>query len=118
MSDAVWPLSLPQDVDRPYVDTMADNVIRTPMEAGPAKTRPRSTAGVRTIGGTMLLTQAQTETFQTFFEDTVRFGALRFDFPDPRTGETAVVRFTRPPQLTHVAGPTWSLRLDLEVLPS
>lgn len=118
MTDAVWPASLPQDVERPYQETLADNTVTTPMEIGPAKKRRRSTAGVSTLSATVQLTTAQTETLQTFFEDTLAGGALRFDWTHPRTQVAAVFRFAKPPQISHVSGPNWQARLELEVLPS
>ena len=85
MTNPVWPASLPQFVDRPHTEGMPDALLRTPMDAGPAKTRRRFTAGIKPVKAQMDLTAAQAATFETFFDVTLKAGALAFDWVLPRT---------------------------------
>jgi len=87
------------------------------MDAGPAKTRPRFTAGVRPIQIPMIMTDDQVTTLETFYTTTLAGGALKFDFRLPRTGAVVTYRFTGPPQWTLVESKRWRVTLPLEVLP-
>ena len=115
---ATWPATLPQSLSRRgYEEAEGDNVIRTTVDAGPQKRRPRFTAVVRPLQGTMVFTNAQLETFRTFFKTDAFYGALGFTFPDQRGTGTEIVVFASPPRWANVGGDNYRISLDLEIQP-
>lgn len=121
---AVWPAGLPQNLRTSDLqETMPDTVLRTQMDAGPAKARRRFTAAPRPFSGSLVMTQAQVEVFDAFFVDVVAGGALQFEWKFPRTGTICDVRFTNKPQL-RPTGPRaidkseyWIVEVELETVP-
>jgi hypothetical protein len=128
---ATWPLT----VEEPYVlglpenfladsyyESFAKNVLRSPMEVGPPKSRRRSTSGVKELGGVMYMTPDQMAVLTTFFETTLSDGALPFDWTHPRLGSTVTIscQFVEPPSFRrHDDSETigWLVSINLEVLP-
>ena len=118
----VWPVSLPQS-PRPdgYSETCGPNIIRTPMDAGPAKMRRRSRVPDQ-IPCVFPMTKAQVLTFQTFIDDTLR-GTARFGIQHPRKKGTVVeCRVVpdsngRPYSISYIAPNLWNVTLTLEVMP-
>ena len=96
---------------------MPDMVVRTEMDAGPAKLRRRFTAAVRPLKGRIEITRAQAATLETFYVTTLAGGALPFDWTSPRTLETVSMRFVSPPRVGILKGTVWFADLDLEILP-
>jgi hypothetical protein len=119
MSDPVWPLSLPQrPLAEGFHERAADTLVRTQMEAGPAKVRRRFTAGVRTMDLQLRLTGSQVETLDGFHDSTLAGGALAFDWVHPRTDLAIRCRFAEPPSYApYAAGRLWTATLKLEILP-
>ena len=121
---AVWPSSLPQELinDGSYNEEYAPNTIDAPVTQGPAMRRPRYTRAVQLITGYMYMTQAQWDTFKTFYVGTLKGGSLKFNFSGALTTDTiltddggnpllddsdnnlvvpgALVRFVSPPKRT------------------
>ncbi len=114
-----WPGALPT---APLIaglrETLADNVVRTQMDQGPAKVRRRSTGNVKSLQVQYILTAAQKDLLITFFVTTLVDGSLSFDFDDPLAGSSATVRFIGPPTFNAVNATTWSTALALEILPA
>ena len=113
-----WPATLPQNllIDG-FSKSPANLMIRSQMDAGPAKVRRRFTAGVKPIQGEIKLTEAQLDTFKTFFNDTLIGGTLRFDWIDPDDGTTEVeMRFVEPPVWTR-EGDLFVVEMSLEIMP-
>jgi hypothetical protein len=120
MANAEWPASLPQGVTvSGYDETPPDGVLRTQMDVGPDKTRPRNTAEVRKFTlRTPPLTQAQLETLDTFFVTTLARGALPFDWVHPRTGAEATFMFKAPPRYQASSrGSRWAAIMQVELQP-
>lgn len=115
----VWPASLPQKLlVEGYSEGLADGRLISQMDAGPAKVRRRSSAMPRPLQGSMIMTSAQLATMRTFVNTTLIGGSLPFDFPDPATGATLLVRCAGSvPALTNLGGAYWNVSLDLEILP-
>lgn len=116
---ASWPATLPDFTNflqDSYTEALADNVIRTDMEIGPAKVRRRSSAAPQLIEGRLRLKTAQLTVFKTFYEDTIFFGALAFDAVHPRTAAAISARFAVVPQIS-ASGIDWIAALKIEVLP-
>ena len=115
---ATWPVTLPEiPLIAGASETAPDVVIRTQMDAGPAKIRRRFTAGVRKHQMKMILTTAQVAILDDFFVSTLSGGAVAFDWENPRTNVAAEFRFTGPPQYTPVSGSYYDVGFELEELP-
>lgn len=116
-----WPASLPPlPLVQGYRETFADNLVETPMEAGPAKRRRRFTrARPRPLRFPIRLTRDQAATLDDFFHLTCKDGLTPFAHVHPRTGAAVTLQFRAgsPPSLSFRPG-AWTLEtvLDLEVL--
>ncbi|MGE0256916.1 MAG: hypothetical protein AB7N54_20005 [Alphaproteobacteria bacterium] len=118
MPNAEWPDTLPQDVLLDgYDEAFPDVMLRTQMDAGPAKVRRRFTAAVVPMQVTVPLTRTQVATLATFFNDTLEGGTLPFDWVHPRTQDAATFRFTAPPKPRPQSSMAWLAVLQLEILP-
>ncbi len=113
-----WPATLPASplLER-FRETAPNNVVRTEMEQGPAKLRQRTTAAVRTMIVSYLLSKAQVATLEAFYLTTLQGGTAGFDFTHPRTAATVSCRFVRPPEYGIGNGNYFKVALELEVLP-
>ena len=116
---AAWPGTLPViPLVEDFSESPPDVLIRTQMDAGPARVRPRYTAGVRPIMGKIRCTKTQVATLDTFYVTTLVFGSLPFDWISGRTGATVSYRFTKPPQYKpEGTKDLWTVTLELEVMP-
>lgn len=113
----VWPPSLPQQLSRRgYREALPDNVIRTTVDAGPEKRRPRFTAAVKPLRGSMVMTSVQLDTLEAF-QAMIASGAEAFDFPSPRGAGIVSVAFAQPPSWINVGGDNYRVSLDMEVQP-
>jgi hypothetical protein len=70
------------------------NVIRTEMDAGPAKARRRYTVVSKTFSGKLFLSASQRLVLEQFYRAALADGVLRFNFTNPQTLETQEFRFT------------------------
>lgn len=118
MTIPVWPGELPVAplVER-YQEVMADTVIRTKMDQGPAKTRQRSTAGAAELVVSYLLSRSQISVLEAFFLDALGGGSRGFTYMHPRREQPVTARFRKPPQISARNGQYYMARLELEVLP-
>jgi hypothetical protein len=114
---SVWPATLPQKpLQSGWKETFADTGIRTKMEVGPAKTRRRTTAGVKPHEAAFYMTWEEVETLETFYNTTLASGTLEFQWEHPRTGETEDWRFTGPPEIMSW-GTGFQVTFGLEQMP-
>lgn len=116
----VWPLTLPQAPTTGYTESTGALILRTPMDAGPAKQRRRGNRP-DVLGVSFIMSTAQVEALRTFVADTIR-GTARFGFPHPRTQVQAEVRIV--PQdggelfsVSYYTPNHWTVGMSLEVLP-
>lgn len=110
-----WPDTLPQAwLQEGYQETLPEVMIRSEMDAGPAKVRRRFTAQVAPIKSKMVLTAAQKGYLETFFNTTTAGGSLSFTFPHDGSD---ILRFTKSPTFSFKGGLTWTADFDLEKLP-
>jgi hypothetical protein len=94
MTSIIWPTTLPQLFSSEgFTETPPNTTVATEMDVGPKKIRRRSTVGVSTYSGKMLLTQAQTTIFDTFYRTTTHSGSLSFMFSHPRTAVSTEMWF-------------------------
>lgn len=119
MSIPSWPVTLPPYLlQSGYSEALPKNIIRSPMEVGPAKVRRRGTSGVRQISGKQYMTSAELAIFIPFFETDLLYGTLRFSWVWPVDGTTAVeFRFVEAPTITAAGGETFEVSMSLEILP-
>lgn len=103
MATETWPADLPQSMQLSLMETHQAGFIRTPMDAGPAKSRKRFTATTRMHTGTMIMDVDQRASFLTFFESTLEMGSLSFYFTDPGDGNRYTWRFVDVPKFTAIA---------------
>ncbi|MGH6879275.1 MAG: hypothetical protein ACREFM_00050 [Hypericibacter sp.] len=97
MANPVWPVTLPPFVlTEGHQETWGNNLLRTQMDAGEAKARRRFTKDVRPIQVTVEMTTAQVAIFDDFFHNTLKDGAIRFDWVLPRTQAAATFRIIPP----------------------
>jgi hypothetical protein len=87
--------------------------MRSDMGVGPQKLRRRSSSAVRPVSLRLMLTDAQLQVFDDFYDEN---DAVAFDFTDPRTGDTKRARFTSPPSY-NLNQTMWDVSVKLEYLP-
>jgi len=113
-----WPASLPQRVDQGFTEQPPDVLLRTEMEDGRPKRRPRVTKGVEPVTASIsALSSSQVGTLRSFYEDTCVNGSLPFEWVHPRSGNTVQLHWKKPPQIQHEEADLWSAGLELEILP-
>lgn len=117
MANPMWPATLPPawGVDTDAVSD--DHVLRTPMDVGPAKLRPRSSGRVQSNTFSFLVTTAQKGTLETFYRTTLK-KVLPFDWNDfSVTGQPAATfRFIGSPRYKSLGGGLWTAILAIEQL--
>ena len=114
---ADWPANLPAPLLDSFREAVAETVIRTSMDAGPAKARRRSSAGSGSLTLNYIVSRAQAAVLDSFFDGDAAGGALPFGFTHPRTGATLSCRFRQPPAYAALNGPYFRVSIELEVLP-
>lgn len=114
-----WPGSLPQTPLFGWTKQLAETRLRTQTDTGPAKVRRQFTSGVENLSNvSILVTEAQRTTFQTFFDDTTSGGSLPFEWQMPDTGATRDFRFKETPVISAVNHQTYRITMNLEALPA
>lgn len=116
-----WPPSLPQYPEKGFSESGGVQILRTPMDQGPAKQR-RVGKAPSTLNTTFFMTTAQVATLEDFVENTIK-GVARFLIPHPRKlGTDAEVRIV--PQgstsfytIQYNAPGYWNVQINLEILP-
>ncbi len=131
MSHITWPGTLPQFVQLSARREIQDGVLKTKMDAGPDKMRPKYTAVSRFFTTNLLMTGEQYEILDTFYRTTSELGTHPFSWEDPIDNSTQEFRFANPPSATLVQGDVsstphvdadyttakWNVSLRLERLP-
>src|SRR5262249_38482241 len=137
MPNPVWPAELPQIVQLSgYQESPPDLVLRTQMDAGPAKVRRRFTSGVRPIKASLTLHENECQMLDNFFIQDCAGGALAFDWQSQRSPDASELvdesdlvtdstfllvarsmRFVKPPTYQPLGGELYEAMLDLEILP-
>lgn len=111
-----WPPSLPQSPRLGWSEKAGKNVVRTQVSSGPAKLRRRFTGAVRELTWPTLFTDAQADTFWTFYQTTTADGSLKFTLIHPRTSATVEVRFLGQPQINEFSPGLWKATIQLEII--
>jgi hypothetical protein len=120
MANVSWPTELPQSPQKDFTETIGVNIIRSAMDAGPAKQRRRSLRPT-TMTLSFIMTTQQTIKLEDFVNNTL-LGVKRFNFTHPRLGTTVECRLV--PQgdgqfftLQYRAPDYWQTNLQFEILP-
>ena len=93
-----WPASLPE-LGLSSSDQKESSTIRTSMEVGPSKLRRRVTKPrARIVDALSEFTGAQRTIFDSFYDTTLVYGSLAFDYEDPHSDGTVSVRFIGTPR--------------------
>lgn len=113
-----WPESVEQIPLRDgFSISYEPNLIQSPTETGPGKTRPRQSHAQYTVTPSVNASKAQKQTLQLFFQDTTAFGSIPFGWPELDNliddGQTHTYRMTKPPQFEPV-GSNWTASLTLK----
>lgn len=119
MSTPVFPVTLPKPSMRQYSLTPVNNVIRTEMESGPARTRRRYISVPTDVSVVWTLTRAELDAFQTFYREAIYDGAGWFLMPVVMGDGEALrkSRFKQPYEAATVANEhVWRVTATLEVL--
>lgn len=122
MAIPTWPTAggFPQSVQKGYTENHGANILRSPMDSGPAKQRWRGNRP-STLSVSFILNTSQVTTLENFITNDLR-GTRRFLFPHPRTTQQVEVRIVPQGsgdlyQLQYLAPGYWQAQLNLEVLP-
>lgn len=112
-----WPTILPQSpLADSFRETLPDNLLRTDMDQGPAKTRKRSGAAPRLLSMQFLMSKSQVAALDDFFNNDAGGGALSFAFIHPRTNVSINCRFLKPPAISAINGVFFKIGVELEAL--
>lgn len=119
MPNPIYPPELPQFVQLDgYDETLPFPVKRTRMQSGPAKQRREFTAAETAMKfPTDIMTAAQAVIFEAFYSETLKHGALEWDWVHPRTQAAKTYRFTGAPKPIPVGGGKVYYVLPLEIMP-
>lgn len=116
----VWPVSLPQKPNTDYSETGGVLLVRSPMDAGPAKQRKIGNKP-QVLSLTFDMKDAQVVTFEDFVKNTLK-GISRFGFTHPRLNQTVEVRLVPSSDgqlysLKYLSVGYWTVSLSMEILP-
>jgi hypothetical protein len=120
MAIPTWPVSLPQNPQKNFSVSGGVNILRTPVDKGPAKQRYQSRKP-QVLKLVYLMSKTQVATF-TFFVDNTLFGTQRFSLTHPITKSTVEVRIVSEGSgelysINEIAPDYYNVSLTLEVLP-
>jgi len=117
---AAWPGTLPQRfLISGNQQTPGENRLMSPMDTGPGKARPRSSAVPDAFTGSMRMTGAQWAIFEAFGTDDLGKWALPFTIPAPDGGDDWLVMFAQggKPARSNIGGDRWTVSMNLVILP-
>ena len=122
MAAISWPSTnnFPQVPQKGFTESIGVNIIRSPMDAGPAKQRVRGRKPT-TMQLSFIMTNEHASMLETFVKDTIR-GTKRFNFTHPRLNTQVEVRILPQGegefyQLQYLAPGYWQTSITFEILP-
>ena len=114
MTNIRWPSELPQIMRLDGLKAQRkDTVVRTQTDAGPVKQRRRYSVATKVFTGSIIVTEAQRKIFESWYENTLGNGTLRFIMKDSQSLEDKEFRFTQPYSEDSNNG-LWTIGLSLE----
>lgn len=94
MTNITWPGDLPRVLRLDGLNAKKKSaVVRTEMDAGPAKVRQRYTVATKDFSGSIVVNSVQRQLLEDFYTNILGNGVLRFVMKDPQTLEQAEFRF-------------------------
>lgn len=118
-----WPGTLPQSLQMTLTVKRQSGKLRSQMETGPAKQRPRFTATPLQYEGELLMTGAELAIFRAFYDDDIGQGSGSFTWVDPIDDTPATLRFMDEYETTLVVphdnpdNRIWRVTMPLEKMP-
>lgn len=117
MPTPVWPSGLQQYLDaNSFSYKNGETVIRSSNDVGPDKIRRRSTRGIDTLQGSIVITVAEYSILFQFYDVDTNGGAVPFEVSHPITGATVEARFTGAPDYRSIGGGKFAVGLAWEIL--
>ena len=99
----------------PLKETFEDNLIKSSMENGVVKTRPRFTKVRRSFElEWSLLNNDSKDALEQFFLSKTNCGSLPFKWPHPYSKKSYVVRFDGPPSFSLKMKDYWQVSIKLQ----
>ena len=111
-----WPNDLPQFVlEQGFAEKNQDQAMESKMDVGPVKIRRRFTGAYKLFQVSVMMTSAQVDTFDSFWNSTLSGGTLSFTWVHPRSRAAATFRFRNPaPSRTAAGGTNMVVSFTLE----
>lgn len=116
----IWPITLPQLPNTDFTEMGGVNILRTPVDAGPAKQRKRSNKP-QVLQMSFTMSPEQVVIFENFIKDDLK-GVTRFAYTHPRLNSIVEVRII--PQsggdlysISYLTPVRYNVSLQMEVLP-
>ncbi len=100
-----------------YSEKNKSRVIRTSMDVGVDKTRPRYSKTITNFNYNLILTKDQVAILDDFIETDLSGGSLSFTFNHPRTGVSGSYRFLENPTYSAKGNDYYDVSIELELLP-
>lgn len=119
MTTPTFPTTLPGMSMKSYSLKPMNNVIRTEMESGPARTRRRYVSVPTDVTVQWRFSLAELQTFQDFYRNSIYDGAAWFNIKivDGRGEGTYLARFKEPYEaVTEAREHLWMVNATLEVM--
>ena len=117
MADYSWPATLPDWSWEGLEEQPPDVAVRTEMDAGPPKVRRRHTTNARPFTGRVVLIKTEVATFDEFYVTTLKGGTLRFDYTNPRTGDTDDFLFAGVPKYRNIGPAQYEVAFNVFKMP-
>lgn len=101
--------------DYPLLETLEDAVLRSDMEDGTVKTRPKFTRNRKTFEVKWEHMQDdEKQTFEDFYKTTLKNGSLPFNWTHPKTSVTYVVIFSEVPSMSLTLLEYWAVSMKIQ----
>lgn len=114
MTNITWPEGLPQVIILDGLEASRKNaVIRTEMDAGPAKARRRYTVATKIFTGSIVVSENQRRILESWYDTVLGGGVRRFIMKDPQTLEYSEFRFKQDYDEDSLDG-NWKITMELE----
>lgn len=118
MPIAAWPVTLNQNLEADSFNfKFGETRLRSQFDFGLPKVRRRTTRGIDTASGSILLKFSDYPTFETFFKTTINGGTEPFTIIHPLTRATATFRFVDMPSIKTVGGENIEVSMNWEEVP-
>ncbi len=113
-----WPPDLPlAPLIDGYDESFGELTLVSDVAGGEPEYRRRTVAAAQPITCQFLLTAAQMDTFEQFYEGDTVGGCLPFTWPHPRDGQVRAA-FAGGPELSALGGDLYEVATSVEVLPT